>query len=489
MDIVNDPEPSGYSSDDRPSPGQGIEGIGFCNLRPLGLQSGCTKLQHLSFPAFITAEISTKFPGLLKGEKGGTWTARANSFFLFLFNKTLKVKLPTSQRGLLTKVQFESLGPGEFVVQEVADILMNFVCRILGGNFVSDNHRKVLSGISNPWSQYLQTNQALAKELVVFSTQHAMHLQPNSISNFHALVNDWARKVSLQTYQGSMWPVWAHDHYTTVSITRVTQAQLADVMCCRLADSISRTPALDPGLSQRFAEAFTILVPGTVFEEVEGLALPQQKGLDCLFHTVLYQASELTGIPLPEDEVECQMYAALLRFYCYLLFYRDMQDRGLPMLDLKTVFNEWMAQQCISVQAADNAGDLGLVKKPVSQRHLRSDSNSGGLLPIRSDAHKLGSLPECSRFEKVVSSANVLCGNHGMGLTKASYESSRVERAESKNNTSLLGASESKVSSRKRSSSKVEDHGGSPETVGVGLHRTASWMNGDSADGRRKLLR
>jgi hypothetical protein len=68
------------------------------------------------------------------------------------------------------------------------------------------------------------------------------------------------------------------------------------------------------------------------------------------------------------------MYAALLRFYNYLLFHRDMQDRGLLRLDFGTLFNEWLAQQQDSgssqvVYAAENAGELGSCRIPVGVRH------------------------------------------------------------------------------------------------------------------------
>ncbi len=391
VDIENDPEPSEVLSSTTgmlPTISHNGQCTGFFNLRPLasGLQSGSSGTQLLAFPEFIAAEIGAVFPGLLTGARGKTWTAHVYSFFQFLFKKSLAVNQPTEMYGMLTKTQFESLGPGQCVTQEVADILMNFVSRILGGNFKSDAQARILTGISDPWSQYLQINKAHAKTLLVLSTQHALHLQPNRVSSFDKVVNEWAGNLQLNKYQGSLWPVCAREHYTTVFITKESTAQHGCVMVCRLADSASRNPLLDPMLCQGFVEAFRILCPGKAFIEAEGLPLPQQHGPDCLFHTVLFQASQITGVPLPKNEDLCQMFAALLRFYSFLLFHRDMQDRGLPMVDLSSVFQEWMAQKegfkdFEGNYAAENAGksknfpSLADANHAVKQQFLHSSDH------------------------------------------------------------------------------------------------------------------
>ena len=430
VDIVNDPEPIQDSS-------SGIllndHQTGFCSLRPLGLNSGCSVTQLMSFPEFIAAEICAVFPGLLTGAKGKAWTVRVNSFFQFIFSKTEAVLRPIAKYGILEKFQFDSLCPGKCVVQEVADILINFVSRILGGNFVTDSHDEVLSGITHPWSQYLQTNEALANKLLVLSTQHALHLQVDSISSLDRVVRKWAGKLHLDKYKGSLWPICAKDHYTTAVITQEASsfAPQRDVMLCRLADSGSRDPALDPKLSEGFAEAFRILCPETTFEEAEGLPIPQQEGVDCLFHTVLFQASKLTGVPLPEDEDLCRMDAFLLRFYCYLLFHRDMQDRGLPIWDMSTAFEQWKTQQqdsegshlisaaahaafglclpgasCAEVQqVASPESDSPILRRHrTGRRHVRSESHedescsiAGGFPTKKLDAVR-GGKPEPPHF-------------------------------------------------------------------------------------------
>ena len=291
----------------------------------------------------------------------------------------------------------------------------------------------MLSGITNPWSQYLQTNEALANTLLVLSTQHTRELQFNNSPSFlDRVLRKWAGILHLCKYKRSLWPICAKGHYTTAAITKVVNAQQRDVMLCRLADSGSRSPVLDPKLSERFAEAFKILCPETVYEEAEGLSIPQQEGVDCLFHTILFQASELTGVPLPMDEDICQMDAFFLRFYCYLLFHRDMQDRGLPIMDMGTAFKEWMTQQQDSessqgVSAGGNAesglnlpdassADVQQVASPESdspilrrrstgRRRVESDyeegescSKAGGLPPKKLDAVR-GGKPEPRDFD------------------------------------------------------------------------------------------
>jgi hypothetical protein len=101
---------------------------------------------------------------------------------------------------------------------------------------------------------------------------------------------------------------------------------------------------------------------------------------------------------------------------------------------------------------------------------MAGDSRS---LPVGSDNDKLKSKKACPNLKGSITTANML-----------HEKSDGVFR---RNKASLpFGTNRD---SRKRNSSEIEEHWNSSETVGVGRHRTASWMSGDSAEGRRCLQR
>ena len=135
------------------------------------------------------------------------------------------------------------------------------------------------------------------------------------------------------------------------------------------------------------------------------------------------------------------------------------------------------------------------------------------LLPIRNNAIELKSKETSSNLKGGVSTANTLCQNGNRVLNKASLPSGGKSYCRTVSSTEIDNhcvGSFSRSSSRKtanlspaalthsKSSAQVvsEKKRGSPglrlyasETVGVGLHKTTSWMDCDSAAGRRQLNR
>jgi hypothetical protein len=101
--------------------------------------------------------------------------------------------------------------------------------------------------------------------------------------------------------------------------------------------------------------------------------------------------------------------------------------------------------------------------------HGFSDGLCTKARPIASDAHILKSKEDLSSLKEGISSSKMVHGKSGGHYTKASLPSPK----------------ETNCSVQKRKYSELS----TSESIGVGKYRAASWMNGDSADGRRHLMR
>jgi hypothetical protein len=265
----------------------------------------------------------------------------------FLNNATTHASKTSEDRmPLLDEVRMETLMPKKCVCQEVGDLLLQYMCSLIGADFYDSSH--LVNKGKDPWPSVKAYRKPEDPRFLVFSTQAAASISLFVKDNNEKSIKKWVDKTSkvLRTYGGSSWAVPHDNHYTSVTMRLDASTPSQHVMRCTQADSLTRggnCPRIDDGLRRGFEEICEKLQAELSFEK--GPHGPTQRDPDCLFFAILSQMARatVTGVPLPTDDASCQMHAALLRFYAHTLAVQNWIECEFITVDMNAIFVQWLA--------------------------------------------------------------------------------------------------------------------------------------------------
>jgi serine/threonine protein kinase len=347
-------------------------------LRPLALTRNHSSLklpqgETMPLRNFILLDISQRFRGLLPGDvvamalgalSKQSITVKAQEMrraverthdFMQFLRAAIETDLegkgaktqPVIQKPLLDETRMETLMPGKYATQEVGDVLLQFLCKLIGADYHDTDG--VQPG-NDPWPVLKAAPKPEDPRFLVFSTQMAATVCFYFDNKNHAKCVQWADRVSKVLTQGgynaSSWAVPSHEHYTAVTLREDSSDSAAHVMRCTQADSASgngNKPKLHPGLLQGFEAVCAKLHRQPALSLENGPLGPKQKAPDCLFFTILSQMATVAGVPPQVDDPSGQMHAALLRFYAYTVLVQDWIDCGFITANMDNLFSDWFA--------------------------------------------------------------------------------------------------------------------------------------------------
>lgn len=332
---------------------------GGANVIPLALvlksPTESTALPPLrSLPEFIRDDIQAALPNLLSPKHEKT-DPNLESFVEFVLDTVLEASAAHKQSGYtscigLTPVQLEALRHGKYVHEEVADIWARWVARTLGATFWNDG--EFLPGFPpfDTLARYLARDGDCenADKTVVLSCSFMDMLLVDDARRARMLrrmkdnISQYNRFLCIRANEG---------HFTTVHLTKshnkAKGKSPGTLITAQLADS-SGGDTSDPALRAALKVAVTSLFEGAVYKEGLSRLVPQQNSKNnCCFHTILYQASILSGKCMTTDNATCQQDAERLRSYTVLLAHKDLlsaQVSGVKLQDLQELRRQWEAR-------------------------------------------------------------------------------------------------------------------------------------------------
>ena len=378
----------------------------------LGVASGLSQLppdilgrivRHLEsgmpFHEYIYRDLHGKCPGLIPGfatlRGAACKDARPCVDRIFSFIRFLHQSVGTVVRdeGLLKSCrnadplldwdQLQSVLPGQKeVTEEVADILLKWMARLLG---VDVMHRGAIIPHSQGFAGLAVPKKCLVLDtLAIDALVNAFHghqrgerfpryhgeWDPDRYRAYESLVNEFLRAnadafakyardlhVLLRPYDATLWSICSRsvieskvvrpttfDYYFKVlSLTKQREGGvLGQVWDPTRAPFYSD---LDSTARCAMPALFKEQSDDSEFFSVESQPSHQRiggHGTGSLFHSMLNIAMVCTGMSLPADNEECAIYAAALQGHCYLSMLRDWVHSGLD-LDIDATFREWLA--------------------------------------------------------------------------------------------------------------------------------------------------
>ena len=365
-----------------------------------------------SLPEFIRDDIQAALPNLLSPKHEKT-DPNLESFVEFVLDTVLEASAAHKQSGYtscigLTPVQLEALRHGKYVHEEVADIWARWVARTLGATFWNDG--TFLPGCPpfDTLARYLARDGDCENtdKTVVFSCSFMDMLLVDNERRARMLrrmkdnISQYNRFLCIRANQG---------HFTTVHLTKslakTKGRNSGTIITAHLADSSGGDTHLrsDPALGAALKVAVTSLFEGAVYKEGLSRLVPQQNSKNnCCFHTILYQASILSGKCMTTDNATCQQDAERLRSYTVLLAHKDLLS-GVKLQDLQELRRQWEARKnsvtlfqslCFKARPlslTDPASSSPAAKEPTQPRGVRGAG--GGRFFTQVSRHD--SVPPC----------------------------------------------------------------------------------------------
>ena len=306
-----------------------------------------------SLPEFIRDDIQAALPGLLSPLHEKT-DPNLQSFVEFVLDTMLEASAAHEQSITcigLTPVQLKGLRHGKCVHGEVADIWAHWVAYTLGAPFW--NEGTIVPGCPSfdPLAMYLARDKDCDKTLVLScSFMNVLLVEDNTLGL--DLRNRMLQKLKgkISQYNRFLCTRVNEGHFTTVHMTKSppktkgTGRNSGTIITAQLADSSGGNSLLesDPALQAALKVAVTALFEGAVFNGGFGIIVPRQNANnDCCFHTILNQASTLSGKRMTSDNATCQQDAARLRDYTVLLAHKDLRLRDVKLPDLQELRRQW----------------------------------------------------------------------------------------------------------------------------------------------------
>ena len=379
----------------------------------LGVASGLSQLppdilgrivRHLEsgmpFHEYIYRDLHGKCPGLIPGfatlrgaacQDARPCVDRIFSFIGFLHQSVCMVRdkgLLKSCRNadpLLDWDQLQSVLPGQKeVTEEVADILLKWMARLLG---VDVMHRGAIIPHSQGFAGLAVPKKCLVWDtLAIDALVNACHghqrgerfpryhgeWDPDRYRAYEGLVNEFMRAnadafatyardlhVLLRPYDTTLWSICSRsvieskvvrpttfDYYFKV-LSVANRGKGEGGVLGQVWDP-TRAPFysdLDSTARCAMPALFKEQSDDSELFSVESQPSHQRiggHGTGSLFHSMLNIAMVCTGMSLPADNEECAIYAAALQGHCYLSMLRDWVHSGLD-LDIDATFREWLA--------------------------------------------------------------------------------------------------------------------------------------------------
>jgi hypothetical protein len=337
LDLTGTPSPSKESN----SRGKISSAVPFANVIPLGLGQNETG-RRLSLSEFVAADIEAVLPGLLNDSE-------RPSFIEFLLSRVsgMLSEVPGYR---LEPTQLESLGLGKCVTEEIADIWCRLVGHAMGATFW-DGAFVPGCQFSDRFGMHLARGTDSAKTLVfpcnvtlvLLADPKPVYLPERARSEMLSKLKEGIGGFSrlLFSRQDAL-------HFTTIDMLRTNTGNCREISA-RLADSGSTPQTLKQSVLYALNSAVPLLFEDTALKAGPGIEVPLQDNMnDCCFHTVLYQASVLSGKPMP-DAATCRRDAARLRSYTVLLAYAEgrllLESRGADFPPLQQLWREWKAAE------------------------------------------------------------------------------------------------------------------------------------------------
>jgi hypothetical protein len=327
---------------------------------------------RVSFQDFILLDMAERFPGLLPvgvlprqrvALQAGDYsraTERANSFIEALQDRHEYPAVPVPGHipglgPLLTDTQFRSIPPGCFVSQEVGDVMLRYVCRLLGIDFLID---VTAIATSEPWPELAAYDRRSDQRYLVL----AMHV-PDTLRLYTSGEGgitpapgqrlDWYCKKlarALRGYDGGSMSICQSMRYRAVSLKKIrsftaggnedhdVQGTVTEFQ----GDSIG-TPRMPGDLRSGLMHVCHNM--SARFQEAAGPVGPVQEGNNGLFHSIWAQLDIITDIAPPTAHIELwHMRAAMLRCYAYLVLLEDSIACGTSTVDMDAQFQLWLAR-------------------------------------------------------------------------------------------------------------------------------------------------
>jgi hypothetical protein len=353
----------------------------------------------MPFHEYIYRDLHGKCPGLIPGfatlRGAACQDARPCVDRIFSFIGSLHQSVGTVVRdeGLLKSCrnadplldwdQLQSVLPGQKeVTEEVADILLKWMARLLG---VDVMHRGAVIPHSQGFAGLAVPKKCLVLDtLAIDALVNAFHghqrgerfpryhgeWDPDRYRAYEGLVNEFMRAnadafakyardlhVLLRPYDATLWSICSRsvieskvvrpttfDYYFKVlSLTKQREGGVLG----QVWDPTRAPFYSDLDLTARCAMPALFKEQSDDSDLFSAEAQPSHQrigghGTGSLFHSMLNIAMVCTGMSLPADDEECAIYAAALQGHCYLSMLRDWVQSGLD-LDIDATFREWLA--------------------------------------------------------------------------------------------------------------------------------------------------
>ena len=363
----------------------------------LGAASGLSQLppdilgrivRHLEsgmpFHEYIYRDLHGKCPGLIPGfatlRGAACKDARPCVDRIFSFIRFLHQSVGTVVRdeGLLKSCrnadplldwdQLQSVLPGQKeVTEEVADILLKWMARLLGVDVMHRGavipHSQGFAGLAVPKKCLVLDTLAIDALVNAFHGERIPQFQgewdPDRYRAYEHLVDEFRRATAdafaqyardldalLRPYDSTLWSICSRSVIESKVVRPTTFDYYFKVLSLikqreggvlgQVWDPTRAPFYSDLDLTARCAmpALFKEQSDDSEFFSVESQPSHQRiggHGTGSLFHSMLNIAMVCTGMSLPADDEECAIYAAALQGHCYLSMLRDWVQSGLDL--------------------------------------------------------------------------------------------------------------------------------------------------------------